>query len=268
VTVYAKQTESNEPALDVRSLSAGYPDNPLAIEDVTFTVRRGERVAVVGPNGAGKSTLFKAIAGLIPFASGEISVDGEDCRSSHAHIGYVPQRSEIDWSFPITVYDTIMMGRVRYHRWLPWFPAADHERVRELMARMSLTDLARKPIAALSGGQQRRVFIARALAQDTSILLMDEPFTGVDTTAEAEIMRLLDMLTQEGITILLATHDLGRAARDYDRVMLIKNRIRAYGDADVVMVGDVLRAVYGPALRVVRDGGDTLFIADEHGHGA
>lgn len=254
-------------ALDVRNLSAGYPGDKRAIDGLTFSIRPGERVALVGPNGAGKSTLFKAIAGLIPFTNGTISVFGEDCRSSHAFIGYVPQQNEIDWSFPVTVYDVVMMGRARQGRWFPWWRSGDHAAVQDLLEQLNLSRLATRQISQLSGGQRRRVFIARALAQDTRVLLMDEPFTGVDMAAEQEIMNTLDVLTEQGITILLATHDMGRAARDFDRVLLLKRRLLAFGGAQDVMRPDVLRQAYGGALTIFQQGNETIFIADEHGAG-
>ena len=252
-------------ALDVRELSAGYPADKYAIERLTFSVEPGERIALVGPNGAGKSTLFKAIAGLIPFTEGEISVLGEDCRSSHSFVGYVPQQSEIDWSFPVTVYDVVMMGRARKSRWLPWWGSNNHAAVQRLLKQLNLSELADRQISQLSGGQRRRVFIARALAQDTRVLLMDEPFSGVDTAAEQEIMKTLDLLTQLGITIIIATHDMGRAARDFDRILLLKRRVLAFDTPQAVMTADILRQAYSGALTVVQQGAETIFITDEHG---
>ena len=261
------EQSATPPALDVRNLSAGYPADKHAIDRLTFSIKPGERVALVGPNGAGKSTLFKAIAGLIPFTNGEISVLGEDCRSSHAFVGYVPQQNEIDWSFPVTVHDVVMMGRARKNRWFPWWGSDDHAAVRDLLKQLNLTKLANRQISQLSGGQRRRVFIARALAQDTRVLLMDEPFSGVDTTAEQEIMNTLDVLTEQGITILLATHDMGRAASDFERVLLLKRRLLAFDTPEVVMTADVLRQAYSGALAVFQQGAETIFIADEHGAG-
>ena len=255
-------------ALAVRNLGAGYPGNKYAINNLTFSIQPGERVALIGPNGAGKSTLFKAIAGLIPFTSGEISVFSEDCRSSHAFIGYVPQQNEIDWSFPVTVYDVVMMGRARKSRWFPRWRVTDHQVVNELLEQLNLSALATRQISQLSGGQRRRVFIARALAQDTRVLLMDEPFTGVDTTAEEEMMHTLDVLTEQGITILLATHDLGRAARDFDRVLLLKRQVLAFGAPQDVIQPETLRRAYGGALTVFQQNSKMIFIADEHGIGA
>lgn len=258
---------SKTPALDVQNVSAGYLGDPRTIEHLTFSVEQGERIALVGPNGAGKSTLFKAIAGLIPFTNGSISVYGEDCRSSHSYIGYVPQHNEIDWSFPVTVYDVVMMGRARYSRWFPWWQNDDRDRVCSMMEKLSIAHLSKRQINELSGGQKRRVFIARALAQDARVLLMDEPFNGVDTAAEQEIMNTLDLLTAQGITIVLATHDMGRAARDFDRVMLLKHTLLAYDTPQNVMQADVLRQAYGGALTVFQQGNETIFIADEHGAG-
>lgn len=258
---------SVNPALDVNDLSAGYPGDKRAIDHLTFSIEQGERVALIGPNGAGKSTLFKAIAGLIPFTHGTISVCGEDCRSSHAFVGYVPQQNEIDWSFPVTAFDVVMMGRARKSRWFPWWRPSDHAAVRELLEKLNLSALANRQISQLSGGQRRRVFIARALAQDTRVLLMDEPFTGVDRTAEQEIMNTLDVLTDQGITILLATHDMERAARDFNRVLLLKRELLAFGKARDVMRPDVLRRAYGGALTVFHEGSEALLITDSHGTG-
>lgn len=255
------------PALDAQNLSAGYPGNRKAIDGLTFAIQQGERVALVGPNGAGKSTLFKAIAGLIPFTSGEISVQGQDCRTSHGFIGYVPQQSEIDWAFPVTVYDVIMMGRAGHSKWFPWSRRSDHERVQALLKQLSLSALAKRQIGELSGGQRRRVFIARALAQESNVLLMDEPFSGVDASAEQEIMATLDVLAVQGISILLATHDMGRAARDFNRVLLLNRTLLADGKPDDVMQVDVLRRAYPGALTVLHGPNETIFIADEHGVG-
>ncbi len=258
---------SNWPALDVKNLSAGYPGDKRAINHLTFTIQSGERVALIGPNGAGKSTLFKAIGGLIPFTNGEISVMGEDCRSSHAFVGYVPQQNEIDWSFPVTVYDVVMMGRARQSRWFSWWRRDDHAVVHDLLEQLNLSQFANRQISQLSGGQRRRVFIARALAQDSRVLLMDEPFTGVDTAAEQEIMNTLDLLTEQGITILLATHDLGRAGRDFDRVLLLKRQLIGFDTPQIVMQPNMLRQAYGGALTVFQQGDETIFIADERGAG-
>lgn len=258
-------TPNNAPALHVNQLSAGYTGDRYAIKNLSFSVHNGERVAVIGPNGAGKSTLFKAIVGLIPFTHGDVSIHGEDCRTSHSMVGYVPQHEAIDWSFPVTVRDVVMMGRARQIGWFRRPSRTDEQCIAEILADLGLTYLANRQIGQLSGGQKRRVFIARALAQQTDIILMDEPFTGVDSTAEQEIMTTLDVLTEQGITILLATHDMGKAAQHFDKMLLVKRQILAYGTPSEVMTPQILREAYGSAIQVFPQTNETLVIANQHG---
>lgn len=259
--------DTTQPALDVHRLSAGYPGERYAIQEVSFKINAAERIAVIGPNGAGKSTLFKAIVGLIPFTMGHISIYGVDCHDSHGYVGYVPQQEAVDWSFPVSVYDVVMMGRTRHIGWFRWARQNDHERVRDLLDELNLTHLANRQIGELSGGQKRRVFIARALAQDTQVLLMDEPFTGVDTVAEQDIMDALDVLSDKGITLMLATHDMHKASQYFDRIMLIHRELLAIGTPDEVMQPDILSKAYGGGLRVFNTNGETMMIVDEHGCG-
>ncbi len=253
------------PALSVVDLSAGYPGARDAIQGVTFDAEIGERVGVLGPNGAGKSTLFKAIAGLIPHHTGHISMHGEDCATSHRMIGYVPQHEEIDWSFPVTVRDVVMMGRVRTVGWLRRPRRRDWEAVDGQLARVGMADFRHRQIGQLSGGQKRRVFIARALAQETDVLLLDEPFSGVDAAAEGEILQALDVLRGAGVTVLLATHDLSLATRQFDRLLLLKRRVVAYGAPADVFRPETLREAYGGRIGVFGEGQETFFIVDEHG---
>lgn len=257
--------KQSQPALDVHRLAAGYPGDRHAISNISFTVKAGSRVSIIGPNGAGKSTLFKAIVGLIPFTIGHISIYGEDCHSSHGYVGYVPQQSEIDWSFPVSVFDVVMMGRNRHIGWFRLPRHKDRERVHAILDQLSLSHLAKRQISELSGGQRRRVFIARALAQETQVLLMDEPFSGVDTTAEQEITHTLDILTENGITILLATHDLEKASTHFDKVLLLKRQILAYGTPSEVMQPENLVQAFGGGIRVFKDGDNMIMIADQHG---
>ena len=254
----------SQPSLVVENLATGYPGNRHALSGVSFTVEAGERVAVIGPNGAGKSTLFKAIVGLLPFSTGHISIHGVDCHNSHSYVGYVPQQSDIDWTFPVSVYDVVMMGRSRHIGWFRLPGKADRDIVYDLLEHLSLGELAKRQISELSSGQRRRVFIARALAQDTRVLLMDEPFSGVDQHAEQEIIEALDILTRHGITILLSTHHLENAALHFDKVLILKGRLLAYGVPEEVLRGPRLKEAFGPALPVFPDDGDLLlFRADE-----
>jgi ABC-type Mn2+/Zn2+ transport system ATPase subunit len=253
------------PSLLVHELSAGYPGERSAIDHISFTVNPGESVAVLGPNGAGKSTLFKTIVGLIPHHTGHISMSGEDCATSHQMIGYVPQQEAIDWTFPVTVRDVVMMGRARKIGWLRWPRSKDWAIVDSLLNRVGMLPFRNRQIGQLSGGQRRRVFIARALAQETTVLLLDEPFSGVDAAAGEEIMGVLDMLHDDGVTIILATHDMGLAANRFDKLLLVNQQVIAFGTRDEVFTAENLRNAYRGRVEVVQDGTQTIVIVDEHG---
>jgi manganese/iron transport system ATP-binding protein len=264
-TIAPSPAEDGCPALTVEDLSAGYVGNREAMTAISFDVQRGERVGVLGPNGAGKSTLFKAIVGLIPHHTGRISIHGEDCRASHNMVGYVPQHEEIDWRFPVTVRDVVMMGRLREIGWFRWPGRHDWEAVDATLARVGMGQFWDRQIGQLSGGQKRRVFIARALAQATDVLLLDEPFSGVDAAAENEIMELLDLLRAEHVSVILATHDMHMAGRAFDRLLLINRSVIAYGPPDEVFTPETLGQAYGGRIGVFQTGGQTIIIADEHG---
>ena len=251
------------PALQVVGLSAGYPGNKHALDDVSFAVAPGEQVAVIGPNGAGKSTLFKAIVGLLPFTAGHISIHGENCYDSHSYVGYVPQQNEIDWTFPASVFDVVMMGRSRHIGWFRFPRKADHEIVRDILEHLSLGPLEKRQIGELSGGQRRRVFVARAMAQDARIMVLDEPFTGVDQNAEQEIIDTLDILTDHGITILLSTHHMENAALHFDKVLILRRQAQAYGAPDDVLTAGNLRQAFGSAAPVLAHHDDLLMFSRE-----
>lgn len=259
------QSVPPHPALAVDRLAAGYPGDRHAVRGVSFRVAAGDRVAVIGPNGAGKSTLFKAIVGMLPFTEGSISIFGHDCRASHNMIGYVPQHHEIDWNFPVTVGDVVMMGRARHIGWLRLPRRADWALVHDLLEQVGMAAQINRQIGQLSGGQKRRVFIARALAQAADVLLLDEPFTGVDAGAEDEIMHTLDLLRERGVTVLLATHDMQMAATRFDQILLLNKQVIAYGAPEHVFTARHLRSAYGGGVRVFEEAGQTFIVADEHG---
>jgi ABC-type Mn2+/Zn2+ transport system ATPase subunit len=225
------------PILKVDSLTVNYDGTP-ALEGVSFSVEAGERVAVVGPNGSGKSTLFKAMVGLLRPVAGSVQSNG-------AKIGYVSQRSEVDWRFPVTVHDVVMMGRIAQIGWLRWQRPSDREVVRRCLDQVGMTAFAGRQIGELSGGQQQRVFIARALAQNASILLMDEPFSGVDVPSQEAILEILDGLRQQNVTVLVSTHDLNLAVERFDRLALLNHRLIAYGPARGTITPATLAAAYG-----------------------
>jgi ABC-type Mn2+/Zn2+ transport system ATPase subunit len=253
-----------QPAITLTNISAQYDNGHRALDEVTFSIASGERVAVVGPNGAGKSTLFKVIVGLMPHTSGDVWVHGHshhagDCPS----IGYVPQRETVDWNFPVSVLDVALMGRVREIGWLRRPGKSDRDAAREALAQVGLADLADRHISALSGGQQQRVFVARALTQGADVLLLDEPFSGVDVEAQNAIFNILDELKTRGVTVLLSTHDLETATTRFDRLLLLNRRLVADGPAATVLTPDRLAAAYGGRLTVWQDGKPLTVTADD-----
>jgi ABC-type Mn2+/Zn2+ transport system ATPase subunit len=234
--------------LDIDHACISY-DGTTVLDDLTFQIPHGAQVAVVGPNGAGKSTLFKALVGLLPLRSGRILVHGEPLGSHQDCVAYIPQREEVDWRFPVTVADVVMMGRFGRQGLLGRASKEDKAAVAHSLQQLGVADLAQRPIGELSGGQQQRVFLARALAQEPHILLMDEPFTGIDVTTQDAVLNVLDQLRSQDVTVLVSTHDLNLAAQRFDLVLLLNRRLVAYGPpAEVFMPDPVRRAFGGQAL--------------------
>lgn len=252
-------------AIHLDGVSVGY-NGQLALRDVTLDISRGLRLAVLGPNGAGKSTLFKAILGLLPLRSGHILIHGEPPRRRETHVAYVPQRDDIDLRFPVNVRDVVMMGRYGRLGWLRRPGRADRQAVDRAMQRLHLLDLADQPIGDLSGGQLQRAFLARALAQEADILLLDEPFTGVDSLTESAVYALLDDLKSQGMTVLLATHDLDKALSHFDDLLLVNGSAVACGCAEDVFKPDILRRVFGAQITLIRDGDRIMAATDGHHH--
>jgi ABC-type Mn2+/Zn2+ transport system ATPase subunit len=251
-------------SLVLEHVTAGYGSGPAVVDDISFTIHRGERVAVVGPNGAGKSTLFQVIVGLLPHRTGDVLVHGHshhagDCPS----IGYVPQREAVDWSFPLSVFDVVLMGRLKAVGWLRRPGRQDRAAARQALEQAGLDGLAGHPIADLSGGQQQRVFIARALAQRADVLLLDEPFGGVDVEAQAAIFAILDHLREQQVTVLISTHDLQTATTRFNRLLLLNGRILADGPAESILTPERLAAAYGGRLTIWKDGQPVTVSTDE-----
>jgi ABC-type Mn2+/Zn2+ transport system ATPase subunit len=260
----ARPAAAGPAALELTNISAGYSRGATVLQGVSLTIRPGERVAIVGPNGAGKSTLFKVIVGLMPHRTGDVLVHGHshhagDCPS----IGYVPQREAVDWRFPLTVLDVVLMGTIREVGWLRWPGRKQRTEAETALEQVGLAGLAGRPIADLSGGQQQRVFIARALAQRADVLLLDEPFSGVDAEAFESIFEILDQLRVRGVTVLLSTHDLEMATTRFDRLILLNQRVVADGPAGDVLTPERLAAAYGGRLIVWKDGQPMSVSADD-----
>jgi manganese/iron transport system ATP-binding protein len=252
--------DAEAPILEAADLTVTY-DGQAALEDLTFRLEHGERVAVVGPNGAGKTTLFKVIAGVLHPTRGEVWVAGH-CPGGHICIGYVPQRSAVDWTFPVTVADVVMMGRVGRLGLLRRPGREDRTVVRHSLETVGMNDLADRQIGELSGGQQQRMFIARALAQESELMLMDEPLTGLDVPAQEQIFDILDKLKQRQVTVLVATHDLDMAAEYFDRVMLLNHQLLGFGSPAEVFTTERLQAAYGGHLRMVETESGLVVLSD------
>lgn len=243
-----------------QGVTVTYRSGVTALRDASFGIPRGTITALVGVNGAGKSTLFKAIMGFLPLASGQISLLGMPVRDALRQnlVAYVPQAEEVDWSFPVLVEDVVMMGRYGHMGFLRRPTASDRAKVDQALARLGLSDLRHRQIGELSGGQKKRVFLARALAQEGKIILLDEPFTGVDVTTEEQIIDLLRTLRDEGHVMLVSTHNLGSVPEFCDRTILVKGTVLAHGPTDTIFTRDNLERTFGGVLRHFTLGGSDL----------
>jgi ABC-type Mn2+/Zn2+ transport system ATPase subunit len=236
--------------LEVKDVTVAYGSR-LALDSVSLVIPHAAQVAVVGPNGAGKSTLFKAMMGLLPMRTGEMLIHGRPAAEYRDPIAYVPQREDVDWRFPVTVHDVVAMGRYGLRGWLRRLSAADRQVVGRCLERMGISDLAERPIGELSGGQQQRVFLARALAQEPHILLLDEPFTGVDVSTREATLGLLADLRASAVTVLVSTHDLELAARRFDQVVLLNGSLISAGTPNEVFTQEHLQTAFGGQMVVI-----------------
>ena len=250
--------------IDARDLTVAYPGGVVALRDATFGLPLGTIAALVGVNGAGKSTLFKALMGFLPARSGTVTLLGLPVRDALRRnlVAYVPQAEEVDWSFPVLVRDVVMMGRQGRMGFLRRPRAADREAVDAALARVDMTAFADRQIGQLSGGQKKRVFLARALAQDGRVILLDEPFTGVDVGTEDAIVALMREMRAEGRVLLVSTHNLGSVPEFCDRTVLVKGTVLAHGPTAEVFTPANLRRAFGGVLRRYDLGGSDLH--DDH----
>ena len=242
-----------------------YRSGLTALTDASFAIPKGTITALVGVNGSGKSTLFKAIMGFLPLSRGRIRLLGLPVREALRQnlVAYVPQAEEVDWSFPVLVEDVVMMGRYGRMGFLRRPSATDHAKVDAALGRLGLTDLRHRQIGELSGGQKKRVFLARALAQESRIILLDEPFTGVDVTTEDQIVALLRTLRDEGHVMLVSTHNLGSVPDFCDRTILVKGTVLAHGPTETIFTRDNLERTFGGVLRHYTLGGTDLHEDDD-----
>ena len=237
--------------LEAADVAVPYPNGHTALRDASFRIQGGTICALVGVNGSGKSTLFKALMGFVTPSHGQVTINGAPVGAAQKQswVAYVPQSEEVDWTFPVSVHDVVMMGRYGYMNFLRVPKATDRAAVEESLRRVGMWDFRDRQIGELSGGQKKRVFVARALAQRGRVILLDEPFTGVDVKTEEAIITLLRELRTEGRLILVSTHNLGSVPEFCDQVVLINRTVLAYGPTAEVFTPDNLAKAFGGALR-------------------
>ena len=249
--------QNQELPLEVHDLTAGYHKKPV-LWGIDLKVPKGKLVGIVGPNGAGKSTLIKAAMGLVPPSSGWVKIFGKSYTENRRRVGYVPQRESVDWDFPVTVMDVVIMGRYGHVGWFKRPKKADREIARDCLDKVKMLPFANRQISNLSGGQQQRVFLARALAQESDVYFMDEPFAGVDAATESAIITLLHELREKGKTLLVVHHDLPTARNYFDQLLLLNMRVVAYGDTKDVFTYELLQKTYGGRLTILSEVADAI----------
>ena len=243
--------------LEIHDLTVAYHKRPV-LWGVDVEVPAGQLVGVIGPNGAGKSTLIKAAMGLLPVSSGWVKVFGQPVKDNLRRVGYVPQRESVDWDFPVSVMDVVLMGRYGHLGLFKRPRKEDREVARECLEKVKMLPYADRQISNLSGGQQQRVFLARALAQESDLYFMDEPFAGVDAATEAAIVTILQELKDQGKTLLVVHHDLPTAKTYFDSLLLLNMRVVAFGPTEEVLNYDLLQSTYGGRLTILSEVADAV----------
>jgi len=244
-------------AVEVHDLTVAYHTKPV-LWDVDFSLPEGKLVAIIGPNGAGKSTMLKAILGLVPISAGWVEIFGQSTREQRSLIGYVPQRESVDWDFPTSALDVVLMGLYGKIGWLRRPGRKERAKAIAALEHVGMADYAHRQISQLSGGQQQRVFLARALAQEAQLYFMDEPFAGVDATTERAIATLLRELRSQGKTVVAVHHDLQTVPEYFDWAVMLNLRLVAAGPIEQVFTADNLHATYGGRLQVLTQAAESL----------
>ncbi|MCH7606496.1 MAG: metal ABC transporter ATP-binding protein [Chloroflexi bacterium] len=252
------------PALEVRGVWAGYNHQP-ALEDITFQVAQGDMLGVIGPNGSGKSTLLKSVLGLVEPWRGEVTVLGRSGTQNRQRIGYMPQIEQVDWDFPVTVGDVALMGRYARRGLFRRTTKEDKEAAASALERVGMQELRQKLIGELSGGQRRRVLLARALANAPDLLLLDEPMAGLDATAQHQLLDIFDDLRTDGSTIVLSTHDLSCVSGRCDQAACLNRRLIAFGPPEEILTEDILGETFGTHLLLVHLDG-RAYAYQHHSH--
>ena len=255
--------EYEEPIVEMKSVTCGYGGQP-ALRGVDLTINRGDFVGLLGPSGSGKTTLLRTILGAVDVYHGEVRVQGRSITEWKPRIGYVPQLENIDWNFPVTVEQVVMMGSVSRRWWLPWHDAGARARALEMMDRLGIADLAKRHIRELSGGQQQRAFLARALVSSPRLLLLDEPTSGVDIKTRDEVMHLLDELNHQDVTVIMTTHEINAVAAHLPWVVCVNGRIVDSGPPSRVFTPEALKRTYNADIVVTEYMGMKLVAESPH----
>jgi len=245
------------PIIEIHDLSVSYEKKPV-LWDVDMSLPEGKLIGIIGPNGAGKSTLLKSIMGLIPLSSGYINIDGKSLKEVRSRISYVPQRESVDWDFPTSVFEVVMMGRYGQLGLFKRPRKSDKEIVMDSLRKVGMEAFKARQISELSGGQQQRVFLARALAQQADIYFMDEPFAGVDAATEKAIVELLRNMSAQNKTVIVVHHDLQSVARYFDWIILLNMRLVASGPINEAFTPELLQETYGGKLTLLTEISDLI----------
>ncbi len=253
--------QPDAPLLVMDHVSVRY-ETGTVLDNISFSLSKGDGIALVGPNGAGKTTLFKVIAGILDPEEGVVQVSGIE-PGGHTCIAYVPQRNQVDWTFPATVADVVMMGRINKMGPFLWPQSDDWSVVHRSLDFVGLSDLSNRQISELSGGEQQLMFIARALAQEAELMLLDEPLNGLDVPAQEKILVILETLQNQDVTFMISMHDLRLAAEQFNRVMLLNKRLLGFGPPEEIFVRDLLLDAYQGHLHFVEGEFDTLAVGDD-----
>lgn len=253
----------DSPVVEIKTLSCGY-EKQRVLQGVSLTIMPGEFVGLLGPSGSGKTTLLRAMLGAVDVFDGEVLVEGVKASEGRPRVGYVPQLETIDWNFPVTVREVVMMGRTMENRFFPWFRREERQLADHMMERLGILHLAGRHIRELSGGQQQRVFLARALVSGPSLLLLDEPLSGVDVKTRDDVMHLLHDLNHQGVTIVITTHQINAVAVHLPRLVCMAGRILAEGTPWDVITPEVLFQTYGAEMPVINYEGMPIVAESPH----
>jgi zinc/manganese transport system ATP-binding protein/zinc transport system ATP-binding protein len=255
-----------DPIVSIEALTGGY-NGESVLESIDLTISRGDFVGLVGPSGSGKTSLLKAILGTLDVYDGRVLVKGVDASVRRPRVGYVPQLETIDWDFPVTVEEVVMMGCTMNFPLFPWVTGSQRKSAAQMMENLGIYTLAKRHIRDLSGGQQQRIFLARALVGDQAILLLDEPTSGVDIKTRDDIMHLLHGLNHQGITVIMTTHEINSVAAHLPRVVCLNGRILADGPPSKVLTTEILTETYGGPMPVIHHNGMAIVVERPHRFG-